>query len=80
MGEFQVTEQIFSTKQNQNIKEELTGALSILDIRPGYWSLNGKWPFTVFFMGEIDLFLSRLHRSVVRPTKPPCNAGYQNAR
>ena len=33
MGEFQVTEQIFSTKQNQNIKEELTGALSILDIR-----------------------------------------------
>ena len=32
MGEFQVTEQI-STQQNQNIKEELTGALSILNIR-----------------------------------------------
>ena len=28
-----MTEQIFSTKQNQNIKEELTGALSILNIR-----------------------------------------------
>ena len=55
---------------------------SVVDLgySTGYWSLNGKWPFTVFFMEEIDLFLSRLHRSVVRPTKPPCNAGYQNAR
>ena len=33
MGEFQVTEQIISAKQNQNIKEALTGALSILNIR-----------------------------------------------
>ena len=32
MGEFQVTEQVFSTRQNQNIKEALTGALSILNI------------------------------------------------
>ena len=32
MGEFQVTEQVFSTKQNQNIKEVLTRALSILNI------------------------------------------------
>ena len=28
-----MTEQIFSTKQNQNIKEVLTGALSILNIQ-----------------------------------------------
>ena len=28
-----MTEQIFSTKQNQNIKEALTGALSIFNIR-----------------------------------------------
>ena len=33
MGEFQMTEQIFSAKQNQNIKEALTGALSIFNIR-----------------------------------------------
>ena len=33
MGEFQLTEQIFSKKQNQNIKKVLTGALSILNIR-----------------------------------------------
>ena len=33
MGKFQVTEQIFFAKQNQNIKEALTGALSILNIR-----------------------------------------------
>ena len=33
MGEFQVTEQIISAKQNQNIKEALTGALPILNIR-----------------------------------------------
>ena len=35
MGEFQLTEQykIFSAKQNQNIKEVLTGAWSILNIR-----------------------------------------------
>ena len=32
MGEFQVTEQVCSTRQNQNIKEALTGALSILNI------------------------------------------------
>ena len=32
MGEFQVTEQVFSTRQNHNIKEALTGALSILNI------------------------------------------------
>ena len=33
MGEFQVTEQIISAKQNQNTKEALTRALSILIIR-----------------------------------------------
>ena len=33
MGEFQVTEQIISAKQNQNIKEAFTGALSILNIQ-----------------------------------------------
>ena len=33
MGEFQVTEQIISAKQNQNTKETLTRALSILIIR-----------------------------------------------
>ena len=33
MGKFQVTEQIFFDKQNQNIKEALTRALSILNIR-----------------------------------------------
>ena len=32
MGEFRGTEQIMSTKQNQNIKEALTGASSILNI------------------------------------------------
>ena len=32
MGEFQVTEQIISAKQNQNTKEALTRALSILII------------------------------------------------
>ena len=32
MGEFQVTEQILSAKQNQNTKEALTRALSILII------------------------------------------------
>ena len=32
MAEFQVIEQVFSTKQNQNIKEALTGTLSILNI------------------------------------------------
>ena len=48
MGEFQVTE------QNQNIKEVLTGALSILG-KTGqlYRSLNRKWSFTVFFIGEM---------------------------
>ena len=33
MGEFQVTEQIISAKQNQNTKEAFTRALSILIIR-----------------------------------------------
>ena len=32
MGEFRGTEQIISAKQNQNIKEALTGASSILNI------------------------------------------------
>ena len=32
MGEFQVTKQIISAKQNQNTKEALTRALSILII------------------------------------------------
>ena len=32
MGEFRVTEQIISAKQNQNIKEALTGASPILNI------------------------------------------------
>jgi len=56
MGDLQLTEQIFSLKQNQNIKEALTGALLILNIRPEnraiVLSLNRKWPITVFFMGE----------------------------
>ena len=55
---------------------------SVVDLEhsTGYWSLNRKWPFILFFMGEMDLFLSRFRRSVVRPTKPPCYAGYQNTR
>ena len=57
MGEFQVTEHIFSTKQNQNIKEALTGTLLNLNIRQEnraiVLSLNRKWPFTVFFIGEM---------------------------
>ena len=37
MGEFRGTEQIIAAKQNQNIKEALTGASSILNI----WQENG---------------------------------------
>ena len=62
MGEFQVIEQVFSTKQNQNIKEALTGALSILNIeqenRAIVWKPEQK-AWTVFFIGEYDNFVNR---------------------
>ena len=62
MGEFQVIEQVFSTKQNQNIKEALTGALSILNIeqenRAIVWKPEQQ-AWTVFFTGEYDNFVNR---------------------
>ena len=49
MGEFQVTEQIISAKQNQNTKEALTRALSILIIprenRAIVLTPEQEWPF-----------------------------------
>ena len=55
-GRFPTDWTIFSPKQNQNIKEALTGVLSILNIWPEnraiVLSLNRKWPITVVFMGE----------------------------
>lgn len=50
--------EIFSPKQNQNIKDLLTGrALLILNIQPEnkaiVLSLNRKWLIAVFFMGEM---------------------------
>ena len=62
MGEFQVTEQVFSTRQNQNIKEALTGALSILNIeqenRAIVWKPEQE-AWAVFFIGEYDNFVNR---------------------
>ena len=59
MGEFQVTEQIISAKQNQNTKEALTRALSILIIRRENRAIILKPEqdtaiYTVFLKGEMS--------------------------
>ena len=59
MGEFQVTEQIISAKQNQNTKEALTRALSILIIRRENRAIVLKPEkemaiYTVFLKGEMS--------------------------
>ena len=57
MGEFQVTEKIFSAKQNQSIKEPLTQTLTILNIRRENRAIvlkpEQERSFTVFFIGEM---------------------------
>ena len=59
MGEFQVTEQIISAKQNQNTNEALTRALSILIIRRENRAIVSKPEqdmaiYTVFLKGEMS--------------------------
>ena len=59
MGDFQVTEQIISAKQNQNTNEALTRALSILIIRRENRAIVLKPEqamaiYTVFLKGEMS--------------------------
>ena len=57
MGEFQVTQKIFSAKQNQSIKESLTQTLTILNIRRENRAIvlkpEQERSFTVFFIGKM---------------------------